>query len=373
MAEQISAKTVRKNSAAPHHCPSPSPLQLSYKYLQPGRMTRKRALPAGTGKFMEAGYRLPMLVDTMMSRFPGILLVMLMFVLAAAVLATGCTSPSAGGQATSAPAATQAPPPVTVASAVTLGKMHGTMMEAIEEALAYPVLKNTEEKADFAAKSAEFDVLAVQFASEAALDQPANAGTKKAFDAILVKKAKLVETANGFFAVYEKDMVVPKAEVTALENSVDDFTGAFGPFTQDYFDRVSITETGTADHARAALALLTMHHDILEGVEEAFGYVLLNDTMERDDFWMKMQEFDNAAAAFNQSAYLDRPGNSLKLIAFDSMVQAKQEMQTAAATMFIQYENTGTVSAGVAEAFESKVDLLTAEYDNLLAEVLREL
>jgi flagellar basal body rod protein FlgG len=307
------------------------------------------------------------------------LLAILSLVLVAAILFAGCTGTSSEEQTTPAPTASptasptvaESPAPVSVASAITLGKMHAVMMEAIEEALAYPVLDDADEKKDFEAKVAEFDVLAVQFAEEAGLDQPGNAETKEAFDLILVKKGELVETANGFFAVYETDKVVKTENVTVLEESIDAFTTAFGPFTQNYFDRVDEAEAG--DHATAALALLTMHRDIMEATEEAFGYVLLNDTVEKEEFWDTMQEFDAAGNAFVESGYLDKSENAAKLEAYTAMMHAKEQVQSAASAMFAEFEDTGAVSANVGGAFETEVDNLMAAFDTLLDEVLKDL
>jgi len=313
--------------------------------------------------------------EYMKSRSYRITLATISLALVAAVLMAGCVSTPAGEETTPTPTptGTALQDTVSAASAVTLGRMHGTMMEAIEEALAYPVLENPEEKSDFEAKVAEFDTLAEQFADEAALDQPENAETKEVFDTILVKKATLIGAADDFFTSYEVDMIVKMDDVTAFEESIDDFTSAFGLFTKDYFDRVSEAEFGDDDHARSALALLTMHRDLLEGVEEAFGYVLLGDTDEKDDFWEKMQDFDDAGNTFVKTEYLDQPENMAKLSAYTSMMHAKEQMQTAASSMFAEYEDTGAVSANVANAFETEVDKLTTAFDALLEEVLKEL
>jgi len=298
--------------------------------------------------------------------------------LVAATLFAGCTSAPSGGELptlTTTPAVT-APPETTgvpVDSAITLGMMHGVMMEAVEEALAYPVLNETEEKSDFEAKIAEFDILAGRFAEEAGLDQPDNADTKDAYNAILAKQVEVVEAAGRFFAAYEADWVVETEDVIAFEESIDAFTTDFGPFTKAYFDRVSETDLGDEGHARSVLALLSMHRDILEGIEEAFGYVLLGDTIEKDEFFQKMQDFEVAGSAFVESAYLEKPENSDILNPYMTMMDAKDRMQVAASDMFEEYEMTGSVSADTAMAFEIEVDSLTTAYDTLLEEVLAKL
>jgi hypothetical protein len=299
--------------------------------------------------------------------------------LVATIFFAGCTSAPSGDELTTTmtatPAVTASPEPtgVPVDSAITLGRMHGVMMEAIEEALAYPVLNETEEKSDFETKIAEFNVLADRFAVEAGLDEPGNAGTKEAFDSVLARHGELVVAADTFFAAYETEWTVRTEDVTAFEESIDAFTSEFGPFTKNYFDRVSEADLGDEDHARSALALLSMHRDIMEGIEEAFGYVLLGDTVEKEDFFQKMQDFEVAGSAFVESAYLAQPENSEILNSYMTMMDAKDRMQLAASDMFDEYETTGAVSAEIAIAFETEVDSLTTAYDTLLEEILAKL
>ncbi len=315
----------------------------------------------------------------MMKRSSTLTLAIISLVLVAVVLIAGCTQTTPEVKTTPVPtvspttAVTPVKANVSVTSAVTLGKMHGAMMEAIEEALAYPLLNSSEEKSDFEAKSAEFDVLAAQFAREAELDLTENADTKAQFDVILVKKAALVDAAGNFFTAYEKELIVTKDNLTVFEEAIDGFTSDFGPFTKAYFDNVSVEDFGDEDHARAALLLLMMHHDIIEGVEESFGYVLLGDTEERDDFSMKMQDFDDAAHAFAMNVYVEKPENAGILDAYTTMIEAKGAMQTAALAMFDEFEKTGGVTPGVAGVYENEVDRLTTAYDVLLAEVLKDL
>lgn len=295
-----------------------------------------------------------------------------------AVLVAGCTTTPVGDEVTSPTASPEGTVPleptvVPVNSAITLGRMHAVMMEAIEEALAYPVLNVTEEKSDFEAKIAEFYILAGQFAEEAALDDPGNEDTKDAYTSVLEKQVEVVEAAGRFFAAYETDWVADAEDVAIFEESIDAFTSEFGPFTRDYFDHVSQADFDDDDHARSALALLSMHRDILEGVEEAFGYVLLGDTVEKDEFFQKMEDFEVAGSAFVQSAYLDWPENSDILNSYMTMMDAKDRMEVAAEDMFDEYEKTGAVSVDTAMAFETEVDSLTTAYDTLLEDVLAKL
>ncbi|WP_157202243.1 hypothetical protein [Methanoplanus limicola] len=294
---------------------------------------------------------------------------------------TPAATPIPTPQATEAPSQAMTPAPVqmpgkvaySVDSAVTLGRMHGVMMEAIEEALAYPVLAEPEEKEDFEGKVKEFDLLAVMFEKQAGLDRPENADIKASYDSILSKKKALVTDAENFFAVYEKKGMVTDGDVVVLEESIDGFTSEFGPFTESYFAVVSEEDLKDNDHARVALDILTMHRTLMEGIEEVFGYVLLNESIEKEEFTANIQKFNEAGAALVNDDYLGESENKAKLAAYTSVMSAKERMVDAAYVMFAEFEDTGKVSKSTGDAFEKEVDSTTTAYDILLEEVLKDL
>ena len=53
---------------------------------------------------------------------------------------------------------------------------------------------------------------------------------------------------------------------------------------------------------RVGLMIGSMQADMLEGVEEAFGYLLLNSKLEKSEFFDKMRDFDAQAKEFKKLA-----------------------------------------------------------------------
>ncbi|UUX91220.1 hypothetical protein [Methanoplanus endosymbiosus] len=325
------------------------------------------------------------------------LILFISLVLVGLVLIAGCTETTPEVQVT--PAVTAAPTPAAtpmatvvssqtvsptavqtperamnyIDSTFTLGRMHGVMLEAIEEALAYPVLKDPVEKADFESKIKDFDLLAIMFEKQAGLDRPENADLKASYESIISKKNDLVADAMNFFAVYEKNGTVIYEDVIVFEDSIDGFTSEFGPFTKNYFAMVSKEDLDNNRHAAAAFDLLSMHHYMIESVEEAFGYVLLNESIEKEEFAANIEKFDDAANAFVIDDYLGEYENKAKLAAYTSVMSAKGRMENAAYVMFAEFEIDGMVSENALDAFEKEVDSLTMAYDKLLEEVLKDL
>ncbi len=257
-----------------------------------------------------------------------------------------------------------------IQAAATLGRMHSDMMEAIEEGLAYLVMKEAGEKQDFEKKIATFDGLSAKFLREAGLNEPDAAQQKQQFNAVMRKRTALVQAFHTAFNKMETGDARAFESFDALEDAIDDFTDAFGPFSEKYFE-----QTGAAleepSHEKAVLMLFEMHHDILECIEEAFGYLLLGDDEEADDFFDKLKDFREQSEAFSAAAYLSKPENAAKRTLFDDMICKTDCMETAARKMFTAYRSRGVIPMNEVADFEGAVDALTETYEKLLNEMMQ--
>jgi len=63
-------------------------------------------------------------------------------------------------------------------------------------------------------------------------------------------------------------------------------------------------EPGGETSVETAMVLIGMHADIMESIEEAFGYILLGDVEEKADFENKMADFNKCAEQFQASTTL---------------------------------------------------------------------
>ena len=90
--------------------------------------------------------------------------------------------------------------------------------------------------------------------------------------------------------------------------------------------------------------LTQMKSQILEGIEEAFAYPLLNDPLEKAEFYEKLDQFDTFAAEFEEIALIGRRGQEEETELFNQIVTAKVALVIAAGSMFESYERDGTVN-----------------------------
>ncbi len=114
----------------------------------------------------------------------------------------------------------------------------------------------------------------------------------------------------------------------------------------------------TEFHTPALLHLSTMKAKILEGIQEAFAYPLLDAQIEKDEFYEKMDEFDKAVDEFKVVAHIDRPGEKEESELFNKIVAVKKALVNSATRMFEGYERNGKVDLLAVEAFEKDIDSL---------------
>ncbi len=272
------------------------------------------------------------------------------------VSTSGCASdgPAEPGEATSAEAA------------IVLAGMHGDIMESIEEAFAYTLLGDTEEKTDFESKMADFDNRAEQFQSIAGLSQ-ADSDT---FAQIITAKENVTASAEAMFAEYESGGGSFMLLVNTFEADIDALTDLFGPFTKSYVDRVEQGSLEADKDAAAALDLLLMHKDIMEAIEESLAYVLMDAPEEKVDFQNKMDDFKQKANEFAALEYCDPASDDIVSNLYYQMLSAKDDMYAAAVKMFGDFEAEGQVTHGDVANYEVTIDELTSVWEALLAAIL---
>ena len=111
-----------------------------------------------------------------------------------------------------------------------------------------------------------------------------------------------------------------------------------------------------------------MHADLLEGIEEAFGYVLLNDMMEKKDFFKKMKDFDVKATKLAVLVKNDNPVAG----ALDKVVGAKKDLLAKAEAVFKAFEASKKPPKTELSAFESAVDTVTGLYESFMKTAINE-
>lgn len=106
--------------------------------------------------------------------------------------------------------------------------------------------------------------------------------------------------------------------------------------------------------------VFAMQADLMEAIQEAFAYQLLNQSKERDEFFAKIKDFDSLAGKL-------KPLIKDKALLGDlgKLVEAKNAMVKAAEDMFKKYAANNKPDAAAVKAFEAKVDALTKLYDKV--------
>lgn len=110
-----------------------------------------------------------------------------------------------------------------VPALVLLQDMKANVLEATEEAFAYPLLNASVEKEEFFERTSEFNVLASEFTIIAHIGSPGEEEETILFEKILDEHSKLVANTRLMFADFEREGVVNIQSVNLVEESVDAF------------------------------------------------------------------------------------------------------------------------------------------------------
>ena len=127
-------------------------------------------------------------------------------------------------------------------------------------------------------------------------------------------------------------------------------------------DLIIITDFSTP----ALIKLNDMKSVILEGIEEAFAYPLLDKIIEKEEFYEKMNHFDLLAEEFSIIGHIGAADEELETQLFHNIISNKENLVDAASQMFEDYENNGKINLSSVELFEEKIDILVPLIDEFI-------
>jgi hypothetical protein len=244
-----------------------------------------------------------------------------------------------------------------------LAAMQADLLEAIEEAFAYQLLNQLEEKYDFQHKMADFDSLAARFAKTGYLKMPGKGRMARDYPALISAVNDVRRAAEAMFAKYEAGGKADLAAVRIFEERVDKVTRLFDKLMEDTAHSDLKQAYAGNRKANQAIHLIRMQSKVLEAVENAMAAILLEDRQEEKDFYMLLKDFDRWSGEFQKKGLLD---SAIKKD-YTAMLAARQAMENHATKLFAIKRNQDKVWARALNAFETKVDALTSKLDALLA------
>ncbi len=116
---------------------------------------------------------------------------------------------------------------------------------------------------------------------------------------------------------------------------------------------------------QVGLMIGSMQTDMLEGVEEAFAYLLLDSKMEKSEFFDKMRDFDAQAKEFKTLAKKHSAGKNI-LELFGGVQVARVNLEKVAKRMFASFEKTGAPVQVDVRMFDDAVEQLGGLWETLM-------
>ena len=148
----------------------------------------------------------------------------------------------------------------------------------------------------------------------------------------------------------------------------------------DIFDDDKIkpgTITGDIDHIteiqiQALIQTHKIQSDLLEGVEEAFAYIILDDENEKNEFYHKMGDFENRVDKYILFDIEFDDDDIEERETLDAISKAHTNLMTSADIMFESFES-GDLDMDTVLAFEENIDKIVPLIDELIEEEIEDI
>lgn len=122
----------------------------------------------------------------------------------------------------------------------------------------------------------------------------------------------------------------------------------------------------TTHHSPTLITIQQMESDIMEGMMEAYTYTVLDEELEKEEFYEKSAHFDAAAQAYQAVAQLQDEEQEAELGAYNAVLEAKAAYFENAEKMINEIDRLGYVPTRSAIAVEASVNILTDALDVLV-------
>ena len=246
--------------------------------------------------------------------------------------------------------------------------MQETLIEGIEEAFAYPILNDLEEKEDHLKTMKKFDKLAARFRIAASIGAPGNEVLSIDFENVIVAKYEMQLAAASMFSTFESTKELAPVNVEQFEDTVDSVIYLSDRLIEDFIFKDMEGNILSDTKYAALLHLVKMRITILKAIEEAFAYTLLNNIIEKDDFGDSLKEFDLLAGEYKKLEYITLSESQAMADLYARMITAKERLAGTAKKMLDTFEMEGTVKPTEALEFENNIHEFTYVYNRLFDE-----
>ena len=136
------------------------------------------------------------------------------------------------------------------------------------------------------------------------------------------------------------------------------------------------TVAGDINHTEIQIYALIqtqkIQSDLLEGVEEAFAYIILDDENEKNEFYHKMGDFENRVNSYIlfDSKFDDDDVEERETL--DAISKAQTNLVASADIMFESFES-GDLDMNTVLAFEENIDEIVPLIDELIEDEIEDI
>ncbi|HRW92852.1 MAG TPA: spore germination protein GerW family protein [Thermotogota bacterium] len=264
-------------------------------------------------------------------------------------------------------------------SVILVADLQNTLLEAIQEAFAYLVLDEAEEKSEFwrVGDAAEQKLWAME--GQGYLNGVA--GENAELNVPIVQEAidRMELAASAMFRDFAENGEIPLELAKQFEETVDFLTNQLEQFEEIALEKARQDPNFPEDFPlpwQVAMHLAILEADVFAAIEEAWGYMVLADPVEKEDFHVEIQDALLQLEALRALApqLLDRieSGDPL-LAAAREIADIVEGLEDACTQIFTDLEEDGQVEYAELLQFEEWVDRYTYLADLFFGKVMERL
>lgn len=250
--------------------------------------------------------------------------------------------------------------------AIYIQRIDADVLGAAGDVLSYILLRDLSDKDAFYQKMLSFHRIARGYRDLAKVDRYGEDRGTEAYFRLYDAQEQFEQAALALLDGVSKDPAPSPKKLNILEHTIDTYEKAGKTMKNALLAGITPEMIKKDPELHGMLTLAEMMVTALDGIQEAYAYILMNDEEERNDFFAKMAAFSDAAARFKELASVGQKGEEKRTSLYADVLTSQKALVNAAKKMFASYEKTKTPPNTEIAAFKKDAQRLTSLVEELI-------
>lgn len=218
-------------------------------------------------------------------------------------------------------------------------RIDSDVVGAAGDVLSYLLLRDQSDKDAFYQKMLSFHQIAKQYRELAKVEQYRAEKATEAYFRLCNAQERFETTAKAIIDAASKESKVTPQQLTNLEYAIDDYAKAGKSMKEALLSGITPETVKKDSELHAMLGLAEAMATALDGVQQAYAYMLTNGKKASVDFFAKMAAFNTALTRYKELASIGREGKEKRTGLYNNVLKARDDLVNSAKKVFASSEN----------------------------------